>query len=213
MYQLLETPQGLALCNQDNPNELPVSVDFTDKSLLYRAEKLLLSKDGLVKSIHRPQSKFRIFDATAGLGQDSFLLAWLGHDVTLCERSLPVASLLKDGLKRASMDINLAPVIARMHLIHEDSITFLNSTSQEFDIIYCDPMFPESKKSRAVRKSMRALSHMVGMDLDANELLEVALKKAKKKVVLKRPRLSETIGPNPNHFYEYQACRFDVYLP
>ena len=42
----------------------------------------------------------RIVDATAGLGRDSFLLASLGAEVTLIERSKHMHRLLEDGLAR-----------------------------------------------------------------------------------------------------------------
>lgn len=210
MYQLIDSANGLSLTNTQNPRELPVRVDFNDKSLLHRAKYLLNSKDGLVKAIHQ-KTPLNILDATAGLGNDAFLLAWLGHQVTLVERSKPIAQLLEDGLKRAS-NSELSEVVQRMQLVQQDSILFLQNSEALYDVIYCDPMFPESKKSRLVRKSMRALSHMVGMDYDADQLLSIALQKARKKVVVKRPRLSHPIGKAPNHSYEYQACRFDVYI-
>lgn len=211
MYQLIETENGLELNDLNNVKELPIRVDFADKSLQHRAKYLLHSKDGLVKAIHKPRKVFRILDATAGLGTDAFLLATLGHELTLCERSLPISQLLSDGLQRAAQLDDLAPIVNRMHLIQQDSIEYLQN-SDSFDIIYCDPMFPMSQKSRLVRKSMRALHHMVGLDMDAGELLTLALKKATQKVVVKRPRLSLPIGPEPSHAYEYQACRFDVYI-
>ena len=42
-----------------------------------------------------------VLDATAGLGGDAFVLATLGCEVTMIERSPIAFSLLEDGLKRA----------------------------------------------------------------------------------------------------------------
>src|SRR5688572_20080391 len=41
-----------------------------------------------------------VIDATAGLGRDAFVLACLGCEVTLLERSPTVAALLRDALER-----------------------------------------------------------------------------------------------------------------
>ncbi|MBO4795050.1 MAG: class I SAM-dependent methyltransferase, partial [Clostridia bacterium] len=46
----------------------------------------------------------RVLDATAGLGEDSFLLAACGCEVTLYERSGAVFMLLEDSLRRAKAD-------------------------------------------------------------------------------------------------------------
>ena len=43
-------------------------------------------------------------DATAGLGRDAFLLASLGAQVTLIERSEKMHALLADGLARAAAE-------------------------------------------------------------------------------------------------------------
>ncbi len=59
----------------------------------------------------------RIVDATAGLGRDAFLLASLGAEVTLLERSPEVHALLADGIARASQaSPEFAAIVARMTL-------------------------------------------------------------------------------------------------
>lgn len=60
---------------------------------------------------------------------------------------------------------------------------------------------------------MRVLRHVVGKDEDAPQLLEIALKKAKYRVVVKRPRLAlKLTDANPTIFYKGKSSRFDVYL-
>ena len=44
----------------------------------------------------------RAVDATAGLGEDSLLLAAAGFEVTLCEADPVIAVLLEDALTRAA---------------------------------------------------------------------------------------------------------------
>ena len=80
------------------------------------------------------------------------------------------------------------------------------------DVVYLDPMYPESGKTAAKRKEMRLFRELVGEDLDIEELLEVALNTAKKRIVLKRPLKAPKLL-KPNTIYKGSTIRFDVYLP
>ena len=72
-------------------------------------QREMLVKAARVKGVDRP----RAVDATAGLGEDGFLLAASGFDVTLCEADPVIAALLADALERAAHNPALAPVVAR----------------------------------------------------------------------------------------------------
>ncbi len=81
------------------------------------------------------------------------------------------------------------------------------------DVIYFDPIFPEKTKTALSKKSSRLLKQVVGDDLDSAEVFELALKKAKKRVVVKRPKHANTITAlKPDIVFEGKAVRFDVYL-
>ena len=55
---------------------------------------------------------------------------------------------------------------------------------------------------------------LVGVAQDEAELLDVALNTAKKRIVVKRPRLGEFLdGCKPAYQYTGKSTRFDVYLP
>lgn len=159
-----------------------------------------------------------ILDATAGLGQDAFVLACLGCNVTMIERSPIIAKLLEDALQRGAAVTDIQEIIARMHLIHADAITVLRDLStynlQAPDVIYLDPMFPERTKSALVKKEMRALKQIIGDDPDAADLLHAACKVAKRRVVVKRPRNAEFLGGVKPHSSQIGAAnRFDLYMP
>ena len=66
-------------------------------------------------------------DATAGLGEDAFLLAAAGFRVQLFERNAVIAALLADALQRAARTPELAPIAARMHLVEGDSVQALRA--------------------------------------------------------------------------------------
>ena len=60
---------------------------------------------------------------------------------------------------------------------------------------------------------MRVFQHLVGVDLDADELLLPALQLAKKRVVVKRPDYAEFLCRKQPHFSrETKNHRFDIYM-
>ena len=159
----------------------------------------------------QPKKQPVVLDITAGLGQDAFILATLGCDVTMLERSPIIAALLTDGLKRAQQEAWFQSLSLR--LLETDAKKHLQTLIGYPDVIYCDPMYPHSKKTALVKKEMRGLRDVVGDDEDAPELLALALKKTRRRVVVKRPRLAPPLeGPKPDLIFKGKRCRYDVYL-
>lgn len=155
-----------------------------------------------------------VIDATAGLGQDAFVLASLGCKVIMIERSPQVAELLTDALLRGSQTEEIKNIINNMQLITGNSVEILNNlpASEYPDIVYLDPMFPERTKSALVKKDIRALKDLVGEDLDADLLLTAALRVAKRRVVVKRPKIAPYLqGLSPKASHVGKANRFDIY--
>ncbi|MFW2160114.1 class I SAM-dependent methyltransferase [Acinetobacter beijerinckii] len=167
-----------------------------------------------------------LIDATAGLGHDSLLMAYLGANVRLIERHPILFVLLEYTKAQAEQDAFLQAHMSRIQLIHADSNRYLNELAQQseyVDVVYLDPMFPQRdqnhqapKKQAQVKKQMQLL-HMLlpedgEMDL-GDQLLHLAQKIAKR-VIVKRPRhavyLAEQI---PDHQWLGDACRFDAYFP
>ncbi len=206
---------GLALHDCAAPHDEPLRVDFFAGALGFR-QRAGFRRDELLARAVGVKGQFlpRVLDATAGLGRDAFLLASLGCQVTLCERHPVVHALLEDGLRRLEARVDPA-LLSRMQLHAQDSATVLCSASSAhcYDVILLDPMFPERKKSALVKKPMRMFHQLVGADDDAASLLELALQRAMRRVVVKRPRHAEYLGGRvPSFDYEGKAVRFDVYL-
>lgn len=155
----------------------------------------------------------RVVDATAGLGRDAFLLASLGADVTMIERSPVIHGLLRDGLASAKdAGDPVADIVARMTLLLGDARDLLPTLSP--DVITIDPMHPERKKTALVKNEMRLLREIVGADTDAAELMQIALGSAKKRVVLKWPRRAspmDGIG-KASHQILGKSTRYDVFM-
>ena len=155
-----------------------------------------------------------VVDATAGLGQDAFVLAWAGCRVTAIERSPIVAALVQDGLRRALRSPELAARLGdRLSVVVGDARLVLKGLSGEQvpEVVYLDPMYPARRKTALGRKEMSVLRRVVGNDEDAGELLDVARSVARRHVVVKRMRLAPVLAPGPTRVYEGKTTRYDVY--
>lgn len=153
-------------------------------------------------------------DATAGLGEDSFLLAAADFDVTLYEQNPTIAALLRDGLERATHDASTAVVASRMHLIEGDSIQALQSLTSAPDVIYLDPMFPDKTKAAATKKKFQLLHYLEAPCVNEAELLDAALSACAQKVVVKRPIKGAYLSElKPAYSLSGKAVRYDVYTP
>jgi len=190
-------------------------INFLSEKLLYRCKHASLKKERLARAMGcHPREHPTIIDATAGLGRDSLILASLGFHIILIERSPILHGLLANAMEKASEHPLLSPVIKRMQLIHANAIDWIPKHPFP-DIIYLDPMFPERKKSASVKKEMVMLQDILGKEADADEdqLFNVALTCATRRVVVKRPRLAEYLSAKkPGFSLMGKSSRFDIYL-
>jgi len=213
MFLLQVNDQQLELCKLDEPKLGAVKVDFVEGAVAHRRKFGGGRGQDIAKAIGLKHGFTpHVLDATAGLGRDAFLLASLGCQVTLMERMPIVAALLADGLERAKLHAEVADIITNMQLIHASSIDNMSLTSQ-VDVVYLDPMYPHREKSALVKKEMRVFQSLVGEDLDADNLLEPALKLAKYRVVVKRPSYAPPLADKkPSMSINMKKNRFDVYV-
>lgn len=190
----------------------PVYVDFVEGKLAHRRQFGGGKKQPLARAVGlSSKTTPSVIDTTAGMGRDSFVLASLGCQVTMVERSAVVAALLKDAVERALHDPDVSPIAERLSVVCADGAEYL-ADCETADVIYLDPMYPEKRKSAAVKKDMRALQMLVGPDLDSHKLLEIALEKAKHRVVVKRPKQAEALtGKKPNTTISSPNTRYDIY--
>ncbi|MDE2421931.1 MAG: class I SAM-dependent methyltransferase [Gammaproteobacteria bacterium] len=171
-------------------------------------------------------STARIIDATAGLGHDALLLAWLGANVTLVERHPILAALLMDAKIQAARhtDERLQQALARMSVVFAKSEAYLidSAIQNETDVVYLDPMFPKApteKKQPLVKKEMQILQYLLSMSRSddsvidwGDALLPLAMNVANR-VIVKRPRHANPLaGIEPAHRWLGDACRFDGYF-
>ena len=205
---LVRDEEGLALVGEGQV----LRGNFT--RMLPRIKAGRLNSELLVKAakIKKAEGELNAVDATAGLGEDSLLLAAAGFRVTLYERNPVVYELLKDALERASQIPELAPVVARMTAVHADSVAGMASLEAPPDVILLDPMFPARQKSALVKKKLQMIQKLEQPCDDEITLLLTAMEAKPKKLIVKRPPKGEYLaGLKPDHSIEGKAVRFDCF--
>jgi len=103
-------------------------------------------------------------------------------------------------------------IIGRMTLLKGDALDLIPELSGEAILI--DPMHPERKKSALVKKDLRQVREIVGTDDDAPELVRLAIKHARKRVVLKWPVKADPIEgvQKCTHQIIGKTTRYDVFM-
>ncbi|GLR69285.1 class I SAM-dependent methyltransferase [Agaribacter marinus] len=214
-WQLVFTKYGLVLRLSSEPSWSDIRVDFASAALAYRKQHGGGRKEPLAKAIGiKSKEVLTVVDCTAGMGTDSFVMASVGATVTMLERSKVVAALLEDGIHRANEAA--LDIASRMQLRHADASQYLQSIDPLPDVVYLDPMFPHKKKSAMVKKEMQAFQMLLGADTDSHKLIDVALKRAKQRIVVKRPNYADPIDNAearlPDMAIKSKKHRFDVYI-
>ena len=199
---------GLSLLSEDQK----LQGDFTRLLPRLKPNNLageLLVRAAKIKGAEAPTA----IDATAGLGEDSFLLAASGFRVKLYERNPVIFALLRDALQRASQIPELALIAARMELFHQDSITAMEQAGEAPDVILLDPMFPERQKSALVKKKLQMIQKLEIPCANEASLLLAAMSAGPKKLIVKRPPKGPWLAElKPDHSITGKAVRFDCFV-
>lgn len=216
-FLLTVTPQRLELREMRRGSGGPVFVDFLAGPVAYRRRSRLTLREPFASAFGLRHGPITVIDATCGLARDSFQLACLGCTVVAVERSPVLHALVRDGLARAkaAKQADLDAVCDRITLNLGDSRDFLLGAHEHSppDVVYVDPMHPPTGKAALAKKEMRVCRRIIGDDPDAGELLAVARRVAKRRVVVKRHRHAPPLLPGVSLSFSGTRIRYDVYLP
>lgn len=184
------------------------------ENMLHRVTNGRLQHEMLAKAVKTDQENLKAIDATAGMGEDSLLLAACGYQVTLYEQNPVIAILLKDALRRAKKNTVLKDIVSRMQLVEGDSIEHLNKRLDPVDIIYLDPMFPGRQKSGLINKKLQLIQKLEPPCSKETALFDAAMAAQPSKIIVKRPLKSPYLDERvPSYSLKGKAIRYDCYSP
>lgn len=182
------------------------------ENMLHRVTNGRLQHEMLVRAAKSEKPGRRAIDATAGMGEDAFLLAAQGYEVTLYEQNPVIAALLKDALRRARKNMILKEIAERMKLVEGNSVECMEKQLDPVDVIYLDPMFPARQKSGLINKKLQLIQKLEPPCSAETDLFDAAIKANPSKIIVKRPLKSEFLaGRKPSYTLNGKAIRYDCY--
>jgi 16S rRNA (guanine1516-N2)-methyltransferase len=203
---------GIIIDWHDVSDHLQFKHSYNETRFLKRVQQ---SDQALLKACNNKQRSIKsLLDLTGGWGIDSFILAYHGLRVTMLERNELVYHVSRYALNYARSIKQTSAAANRIDLIHSSSIEFLLAQKRinPFDCIYLDPMFPDHKSTAKPAKEMQILQQIT-QNQNIEECFKLALEKAAKRVVVKRPAKSKPFSSlAPDLVYKAKTIRFDVYL-
>ena len=182
------------------------------EQMLSRVSKGRLASEMLVHAARTKKEHPFAIDATAGMGEDSFLLSAYGYQVTMYEQNPVVAALLQDALDRAKAHPQLKEIVERMHLVEGNSTILMKGSGLQPDLIYLDPMFPARQKSGLVNKKLQLIQKLESPCVEEKDLFEAALSLHPGKIIVKRPQKGPFLDlRKPAYSNMGKAIRYDCY--
>lgn len=206
--KLEKTENGLVLTD----GKLNLMADFSP--MLSRISPNKIGGEMLIKATK--QGGGLAVDATAGLGEDSFLLAAAGFQVIMIEKNPVIAAILRDALSRGMQNKAIAPIVSRMELIEGDSVEILKCANKPVplvDLVYLDPMFPGRTKSGLIKKKFQILQQLEAPEENPEDLFMAAKSANPSKIIVKRPAKEAPITNTikPTYVIPGKVIRYDCY--
>lgn len=142
-----------------------------------------------------------VLDALAGWGTDALTLSLFGCRVTTVEVNSLVHLMLVDFAEQLQCDIAS---------FNSDALKYLNTTSDRYDVVYLDNMFPQRRKSALPSRRMQVLAELTTQS-DLKAVFEAATEVSKERVVVKLRKNEKSVLPKPDWTIQAKTVRFDVY--
>ncbi len=214
--------KGIYIEYKNSRLEVDFSKDIGLKRFFLDEEKILKirpsKREPIVRAITTKRFKPRlVMDLTAGFGLDTIQIALLDIPVICCEKEPVIFLFLKEFISRLGV-FNLR-VATRIRPIFGNSINILKEVGSSIpipDLIYLDPMFPDTTKKKGKEKKYMQVIKLLKMEIEDESLLfQRAMECTSKRVVIKRPLYAEEVkimGKGPLYQVQGRGHRFDVYV-
>lgn len=194
----------------DINNPKPLHIDFLKGSMGWRLKRSD-HETLLKKALGKNTDSLNIFDGTAGLLSDALIFLALGHNVIACEQSTIIFLLVRDAIERAKEEL---PYIENLKLFNGNSFECFKN-QKNIDVIYLDPMYPESKKNILRSGNIALIKNILEIEMikDCGDNIFYEFKESDfKKIILKRPIKAELLDSKFNYQIKGKSTRFDVYI-
>ena len=185
-------------------------IDFLSGPMGWRLKRTD-HETSLKKAIGKNKEDITIFDGTAGLLSDTIIFLALGHKVIACEQSKIIFLLVNNAIERAKTEL---PFLENLVLLNGKSETQYKET-QNIDIVYLDPMYPEPSKKVLRSGDISTINHILQIENidDGGDAIFFSIKDSNfKKIILKRPIKADIIDKNINYQVKGKSTRFDIYI-
>ncbi|MFP5520510.1 MAG: class I SAM-dependent methyltransferase [Bdellovibrionia bacterium] len=193
---IFHTPEGLEFC-----------IDFDKDHINYQRKNLRGKNEPLARAFTGNRNYKRVHDLSLGLAIDALTAIQLGFEVSGNERSPLIALMIKAAIQ-ATNTANY-----KFTFFESNAETLLSDSLflEKIEVLYFDPMYPHKKKSALPKKEMQIFRDLVGDDMDAESVLEYALKTQVPRIVVKRPVTAEFLLTKPSYSVETKVVRWDIY--
>ena len=185
-------------------------VDFLSGSMGWRLKRTE-HETSIKKAIGKNKEDITIFDGTAGLLSDTIIFLALGHKVVACEQSKIIFLLVNNAIERAKPEL---PFLENLLFLNAKSETQYKETDN-IDIVYLDPMYPEPSKNLLRSGDISTINHILDIEniADDGDAVFFDIKNSNfKKIILKRPIKADIIDKNINYQVKGKSTRFDIYI-
>ena len=120
-----------------------------------------------------------ILDAFGGWGIDGMALSALGCEVTILEVNPLICTMARHLAQELGSNAKVVCAGAEQ---------YLHSSTEIFDVIYFDPMFPIHPKKAKPMRRMQVLEVLAWKDTDLDRVFELAKHRSRDRIVVKRRR-------------------------
>ena len=208
-------PSGWKVQHRKDKNPCLFTREGLALSLNFSIKPTLSRRQPLVKAIGFTGQPLSVLDITAGWAQEAFLMSQLGCIVTAVESNLFVFYFVQESLNsQGQISVKNRGESMKFNFILDNSLNYLNNLKDKHcpDVIFMDPMFGTGKKSLS-KKSLRILRELVGETKEQKALFDLALTKAKQRIVVKRHRLESPLHNNILCTFKGRSVCYDVFAP
>lgn len=169
-----------------------IFVDKDNNKLFFHLDTAMIriknNNEPLLEIIDEKEQE--VLDITMGLGRDSVVLSYYGHNVTSLEENKIIYFLVKDGLENFETGIDkLDKSLRKIKTYNSNNLDFLkNCKDNSYDVVYADPMFSIKIKDST---NLSTLDRLASYDGISEELFKEMIRVARKKVIIKAHNLDK----------------------